>query len=171
MFLRRNFTVLGILLSVRISFILVITSWTILEVDSSILFLSSSTLHIPKNNRYIPKYLKDVNSFPYLKALASKGLLKRNEGIHKENYAKRLAYELAVIEKMGFADYFLIVYDYVLYAKKNHILVGAGRGSAVGSLVSYSLGITDVDPLEYNLLFERFLNPERVTMPDIDIDF
>ena len=134
-------------------------------------FLSSSTLNIPKNNRYIPKYLKDVNSFPYLKALASKGLLKRNEGIHKENYAKRLAYELAVIEKMGFADYFLIVYDYVLYAKKNHILVGAGRGSAVGSLVSYSLGITDVDPLEYNLLFERFLNPERVTMPDIDIDF
>ncbi len=72
---------------------------------------------------------------------------------------------------MGFNDYFLIVYDYVLYAKKNHILVGPGRGSAAGSLVSYSLGITEVDPLKYNLLFERFLNPERVTMPDIDVDF
>ena len=72
---------------------------------------------------------------------------------------------------MGFVDYFLIVYDYVLYAKKNNIGVGPGRGSAAGSLVSYCLGITNIDPLEYNLLFERFLNPKRVTMPDIDIDF
>ena len=72
---------------------------------------------------------------------------------------------------MGFVDYFLIVYDYVLYAKKNNILVGPGRGSAAGSLVSYSIGITDIDPLTYGLMFERFLNPERVTMPDIDIDF
>ncbi|MBD9074413.1 DNA polymerase III subunit alpha, partial [bacterium] len=72
---------------------------------------------------------------------------------------------------MGFDDYFLIVYDYVLFAKKNDIMVGVGRGSAVGSLVSYSLGITDIDPMPYHLLFERFLNPDRVTMPDIDIDF
>ena len=82
-----------------------------------------------------------------------------------------MLYELDVIKKMGFADYFLIVYDYVKYAKKNGILVGPGRGSAAGSLVSYCLGITDVDPIKYDLLFERFLNPERVTMPDIDIDF
>ena len=72
---------------------------------------------------------------------------------------------------MGFVDYFLIVYDYVLYAKKNNILVGPGRGSAAGSLVSYVIGITDIDPLKYDLLFERFLNVERITMPDIDIDF
>ena len=72
---------------------------------------------------------------------------------------------------MGFCNYFLVVWDYVKYAKKNNILVGPGRGSAASSLVSYSLGITDIDPLKYNLLFERFLNPERVTMPDIDIDF
>lgn len=72
---------------------------------------------------------------------------------------------------MNYADYFLIVWDYVKYAKQNGILVGPGRGSAAGSLVSYCLGITDVDPIKYNLLFERFLNPERVTMPDIDIDF
>src|SRR5690606_39222552 len=73
--------------------------------------------------------------------------------------------------KMGYNDYFLIVWDYVKYARKNSILVGPGRGSAVSSLVSYSLGITDIDPLEYGLIFERFLNPERITMPDIDIDF
>ncbi len=72
---------------------------------------------------------------------------------------------------MGFSNYFLIVFDYVRYAKKNGILIGPGRGSAVSSLVSYSLGITEIDPLKYNLLFERFLNPERITMPDIDIDF
>ena len=134
-------------------------------------FINSSKVEIKKDNRYIPKYLKDVDSFSYLKALATKGLLKRLNGKMLLKYQERLTYELSVIEKMGFADYFLIVYDYVLFAKKNSILVGAGRGSAVGSLVSYSLGITDVDPLEYNLLFERFLNPERVTMPDIDIDF
>ena len=72
---------------------------------------------------------------------------------------------------MGFNDYFLVVWDYVKYSKQNNILVGPGRGSAAGSLVSYSLGITDVDPIKYNLLFERFLNKERITMPDIDIDF
>lgn len=134
-------------------------------------FILSSKVEIKKDARYIPKYLDDVDSFSYLKALANKGLLKRLNGKILTNYQERLDYELNVIGKMGFADYFLIVYDYVLFAKKNGIVVGAGRGSAVGSLVSYSLGITDVDPLEYNLLFERFLNPERVTMPDIDIDF
>ena len=79
--------------------------------------------------------------------------------------------ELSIIEKMNFVDYFLIVYDYVLYAKRNNILVGPGRGSGVGSLVNYALGIIDIDPMKYNLIFERFLNPDRITMPDIDIDF
>ena len=83
----------------------------------------------------------------------------------------RLDYELGVIKKMGFAGYFLITQDFVEYAKNEKIPVGPGRGSAVGSLVSYCLGITNIDPMKYNLIFERFLNPHRVTMPDIDIDF
>lgn len=88
-----------------------------------------------------------------------------------KTYLDRIKYELDIINKMGFCDYFLIVYDYVKYAKDNGILVGPGRGSACGSLISYILNITEVDPLKYGLLFERFLNIERVTMPDIDIDF
>ena len=86
-------------------------------------------------------------------------------------YDRRLKYELDVIEKMGYLDYFLIVQDYVHYAKTHHIATGPGRGSAAGSLISYALGITDIDPIQYNLLFERFLNPERISMPDIDMDF
>ena len=88
-----------------------------------------------------------------------------------ENLCQRLDYELSVIHSMGFVDYFLIVWDYVNFAKVNDCAVGPGRGSAAGSLVSYCLTITDIDPMKYNLLFERFLNPERVTMPDIDVDF
>ena len=121
--------------------------------------------------KYIPKYNENTNSFEFLYNLCMKGLNKRLNGKIPESYIKRLNYELSIINKMGFVDYFLIVYDYVLFAKKNNILVGPGRGSAAGSLVSYSIGITEIDPLKYNLLFERFLNPERVTMPDIDIDF
>ena len=128
-------------------------------------------IEIPFNNRYIPKYSDSINSFEFLKNLCIKGLNKRLNGEVTEEYTNRLKYELSVIKKMGFIDYFLIVYDYVLYAKKNKILVGPGRGSAAGSLVSYVIGITDIDPLKYNLLFERFLNYERITMPDIDIDF
>ena len=86
-------------------------------------------------------------------------------------YISRLQYELDVIIKMHFEDYFLIVYDFILYAKKKGIMVGPGRGSAAGSLVSYCLGITEIDPIKYGLLFERFLNPERISMPDIDTDF
>ena len=143
-----------------------------MEDDCTNQFIQSIDIHIPKDKRYIPKYDNEKqDSFLYLEALSKKGLTKRCHGTVLKEYSERLRYELSVIEKMGFADYFLIVYDYVLFAKKHGILVGAGRGSAVGSLVSYSLGITDVDPLEYHLLFERFLNPERVTMPDIDIDF
>ncbi|MDE6142081.1 MAG: DNA polymerase III subunit alpha, partial [Bacilli bacterium] len=111
------------------------------------------------------------DSESYLRNLAIKGLNKRLEGKVTDEYKKRLNYELDVISNMGFTDYFLIVLDYVRFAIKNDIFVGAGRGSAAGSLVAYSLGITWIDPLKYDLLFERFLNPERVTMPDIDIDF
>ena len=119
----------------------------------------------------LPIYDKDIDSKKHLHDLSLKGLNKRLHGNVPDEYRKLLDKELSVIDKMGFNDYFLIVYDYVLYAKKHGILVGPGRGSAAGSLVSYTLGITDVDPVKYNLLFERFLNIERVTMPDIDIDF
>ncbi len=128
-------------------------------------------IEIPFNTRYIPKYREDVDSYLFITNLAKKGLYKRLNGKLNKTYIDRLNYELEVIKNMNFIDYFLIVYDYVLYAKKNNILVGPGRGSAAGSLVSYCLGITDIDPIKYNLLFERFLNPERVSMPDIDIDF
>ncbi|MEG0977029.1 MAG: DNA polymerase III subunit alpha [Bacilli bacterium] len=128
-------------------------------------------LEIPFNNRYIPKFNLEVDSYNYLYSLAFKGLSKRLNGKVIDTYTKRLNYELNVIKSMNFVDYFLIVYDYVLYAKKNNILVGPGRGSAAGSLVSFCIGITDIDPIKYNLIFERFLNPARVTMPDIDIDF
>ncbi len=112
-----------------------------------------------------------LDSFSYLKKKCVEGLKNKFGLTVKEAYKTRLKYELDVINKMGFCRYFLIVEDYVRYAKENNIIVGSGRGSAVGSLVAYLLNITDVDPIKYNLLFERFLNPERVSMPDIDIDF
>ena len=129
-------------------------------------------IELSKNNNLIPHY--DINikdSYKYLEQLSIKGLNKRLNGNISLEYKQRLLYELSVIKNMGFVDYFLIVYDYVKYAINNDIYVGPGRGSAAGSLVTYSLGITSVDPLKYDLLFERFLNPERITMPDIDIDF
>lgn len=111
------------------------------------------------------------NAKEYLFNLAKNGLFKRFNGKVTKKYYDRLLYELDIIDKNKFNDYFLVVFDYVRYAKKNGILVGPGRGSAASSLVAYSLGITDVDPIKYNLLFERFLNSERITLPDIDIDF
>lgn len=135
-------------------------------------FVKEIELVIPKNENYIPEYNPEIkDSYVYLENLTKKGLEKRLKGNVEAKYKERLEYELEVIKNMGFVDYILIVYDYVLFAKKNHIFVGPGRGSAAGSLVCYTLGITDIDPLQYNLLFERFLNPERITMPDIDIDF
>lgn len=110
-------------------------------------------------------------SHEYLVSLAQTGLSRRLNNQVPKNYQERLTYELEVIEKMGFSNYFLVVYDFIKYAKKNHILVGPGRGSGAGSLVCYSIGITDLDPIRYDLLFERFLNPERISMPDIDTDF
>lgn len=112
-----------------------------------------------------------VDSKTYLRNLCKKGLEKRLNNKVSDIYVKRLTYELDVILKMGYADYFLIVYDFIRYAKTKSIYVGPGRGSAAGSLVSYCLGITHIDPIQYDLLFERFLNPERISMPDIDIDF
>ncbi len=111
------------------------------------------------------------SSHEYLISLARTGLSKRFSERVPNIYWERLNYELEVIEKMGFSNYFLVVYDFIKYAKKNHILVGPGRGSGAGSLVCYSIGITDLDPIHYDLLFERFLNPERISMPDIDTDF
>ena len=121
-------------------------------------------------NLYMPKYTKE-DSKEYLINLSKKGLLKRFNGNVSDIYKERLKKELDVIISMHFEDYFLVVYDFIKYAKKNNILVGPGRGSAAGSLVSYSLGITEVDPIKYDLLFERFLNKDRITMPDIDTDF
>ncbi len=110
-----------------------------------------------------------VDGADYLEKLCRDGLSKRYDVTSE--LEDRLIFELETIKSMGFIDYFLIVWDFIKYSKDNGIMVGPGRGSAAGSLVSYALGITDIDPIRYNLLFERFLNPERVTMPDIDIDF
>lgn len=130
-------------------------------------------LEFPSSELLLPIYsdTNGLDSFSYLKELASHGLNRRLDGKVRESYINRLNYELDVINKMGFSNYFLVVYDFIKYAKKNNILVGPGRGSGAGSLVCYCLGITDIDPLKYDLLFERFLNIERVTMPDIDTDF
>ena len=119
----------------------------------------------------LPKYEvpEGYDSFGYLKKLCYEGLEKRYKDVVA--LRERLDYELETIKEMGFIDYFLIVWDFIKYAKTNDIIVGPGRGSAAGSIVSYCLEITDIDPIKYNLLFERFLNPERVSMPDIDIDF
>ena len=110
------------------------------------------------------------DSYGYLKKLCDDGLIKRY-GDDAHLHEEQLEYELNVIRKMGYVDYFLIVWDFINYARTHGIPVGPGRGSAAGSLVSYTMGITNIDPIRYSLLFERFLNPERVSMPDIDVDF
>ena len=127
-------------------------------------------IEFPRAKNLLPIYECD-NPSKYLFELCKAGLNKRLNKTIPDNYKERLSYELKVINDMGFCNYFLVVYDFIKYAKKNKILVGPGRGSAAGSLVAYSLGITDIDPLKYDLLFERFLNPDRKTMPDIDTDF
>lgn len=130
----------------------------------------SCNLVFPKATNLLPIY-ECNDPATYLFELCKAGLTKRCNGEIPQEYKSRLTYELKVINEMGFSNYFLVVYDFIKFAKKNKILVGPGRGSAAGSLVAYSLGITDIDPLKYDLLFERFLNPERKTMPDIDTDF
>ncbi len=132
------------------------------------------------NKMYLPSFIPEDNSTPkdYFIRSCNEGLLRRfdlmrRQGIEfsEEEYRNRLSEEISVIVKMGFVEYFLIVADYVAYARTKDIPVGPGRGSGAGSLAAYCLEITDVDPIKYNLLFERFLNPERVSMPDFDIDF
>jgi len=127
--------------------------------------LDFDTLHLPSF-----KVPEGFTQDEYLEKLCYKGVKERYSDITPE-IKQRLDYELSIIKKMGYSSYFLIVWDFINYARQNDIMVGPGRGSAAGSLVAYCLYITNIDPLKYNLLFERFLNPERVSMPDIDIDF
>jgi DNA polymerase-3 subunit alpha len=126
---------------------------------------TAKTFHMPD---YQPP--SGTSAAAYLEQLCREGITRRQLEWNPE-YQSRLRYELDTINKMGFAGYFLVVWDFVTYAKGQRIMVGPGRGSAAGSLVAYLLGITNLDPLRYGLLFERFLNPERISMPDIDIDF
>ncbi|WP_137602693.1 DNA polymerase III subunit alpha [Paucilactobacillus nenjiangensis] len=133
-----------------------------------------ANVKLESQDTILPKFENDkqLDSFTYLKQLCIEGLKLRAiaPGFTVDDYRNRLASELKIIHEMGFDDYFLIVGDVIAYAHQHGIITGPGRGSAAGSLVAYSLAITDVDPLQYNLLFERFLNPERVQMPDIDLD-
>ncbi|MCM8779414.1 MAG: DNA polymerase III subunit alpha, partial [Candidatus Omnitrophica bacterium] len=140
-------------------------SHTITITEQCNLELDFGQIHLPQ---FSPPQGK--SKFEYLKELCAEGLRKRYPQVTEE-VLKRLEHELNIIKESGFVGYFLIVWDFVHYAKSRDIPVGPGRGSAAGSLVSYLLGITDIDPLKYGLLFERFLNPERIGMPDMDIDF
>jgi len=139
---------------------------------NTLLLASKCQLVFPEFPLLLPIYScpNGMDADSYLSKLAEAGLSRRMNHQVPSNYFSRLSYELSIIHKMGFSNYFLVVYDFIKYAKQNHILVGPGRGSAAGSLVAYCLGITDIDPIFYDLLFERFLNPERVSMPDIDTD-
>jgi DNA polymerase-3 subunit alpha len=139
---------------------------------ATISIAESCALELPTLRPQFPVYEVPAGVTPeaFLADLARRGLAGRFDPV-PEAAAKRLEYELSVITSMGFTGYFLIVWDFIRYAKENGIAVGPGRGSGAGSLVAYCLSITDIDPLKYGLLFERFLNPERVSMPDFDIDF
>lgn len=157
-------------------------------VDNTQIVADACNVELEFGKLHLPEFIAPdgKENLDYLKELCFKGLNERygvnifscndeneigdTEGIDK-NLIERLNYELDIIEKMGYVEYFLIVWDFINYAKKKGIVVGPGRGSAAGSIVAYTLRITDVDPIKYNLIFERFLNPERVSMPDIDIDF
>ena len=141
-------------------------------VSNTALIAQRCHVEIEFGNYKLPKYdvPEGFTAQEYLNKLCNDGLYKRYKEPSDE-LKERLLYELDTINTMGFTDYFLIVWDFIKYARDNGISVGPGRGSAAGSIVSYSLGITSIDPVKYDLLFERFLNPERVTMPDIDIDF
>lgn len=134
--------------------------------------LLSCQVELDYKKSHMPKFPTPdgVDATDLLKDKCLTGLRQRVPNAN-ENYHSRLQYELSIITKMGFADYFLIVADYIEYARSKNILTGPGRGSSASSLVAYTMRITDVDPLQYGLLFERFLNPERITLPDIDVDF
>ena len=143
-------------------------------IENTVKIAEKCNVEFEFGNTILPNY--DVpkqyeTHFDYLKKLCDDGIVKRyGENAGKE-ILEREEYELSVIKKMGYVDYFLIVWDYINYAKSQGIPVGPGRGSGAGSIVAYAIGITDIDPIKYNLIFERFLNPERVSMPDFDVDF
>lgn len=141
-------------------------------IDNAVLIADRCNVEIEFGVTKLPKFEvpEGYNSWSYLNKLCTDGL---NERYPNDNgdIREKLDYELNVIQKMGYVDYFLIVWDFINWAREHHIPVGPGRGSAAGSIVSYCLHITNIDPIRYSLLFERFLNPERVSMPDIDIDF
>ncbi|MFC7680998.1 DNA polymerase III subunit alpha [Paenibacillus sp. GCM10028914] len=150
-------------------------------IDNTAVIAERCNLELEFGRSILPEYQpmpEGMDAASYLRELCSAGLQERYEGTERwtseesrTQLEQRLDYELRTIESMGFSDYFLIVWDFIAYAHKQGIAVGPGRGSSAGSLVAYTLRITNVDPIKYNLLFERFLNPERITMPDIDIDF
>lgn len=147
------------------------------QIEKNILYhneiYNKCNIEMPVSHNLLPTFKcpGNIDSFTYLKKLCLEGIKNKLGSSVKKIYQERLKKELDVINEMGFCNYFLIVQDYVKFAKEKNILVGPGRGSAAGSLVAYVLDITDVDPILYDLLFERFLNKMRITMPDIDIDF
>ena len=141
-------------------------------VDNTQLIADRCNMTFDFDHKHLPKFVppEGYDNRTYLRELCEKGAAERY-GTITEDLRKRLDYELSTIENMGYVEYFLIVWDFINYAKSHGISVGPGRGSGAGSIVAYSLRITDIDPIKYNLIFERFLNPERVSMPDIDVDF
>lgn len=142
--------------------------------DNTKLLLENFKPYTIQEQITLPSYLDTIEKTnEYLNKLCLRGLKRRlnSKEYNVDKYINRLKFELNVVIKMGYSSYFLVVYDYVLYAKKHNIIVGPGRGSSAGSLIAYCLGITDVDPIKNNLIFERFLNPERISLPDIDVDF
>jgi DNA polymerase III subunit alpha len=153
--------------------------WSGELVSNSVAIAERCAVTFKKDEQHLPTFSAPDGKTPaeHFKDLAREGLERRlalgetDPGIPAEKYRDRLASEIAVIEKMGFPSYFLIVSDFIRFARENGISVGPGRGSSAGSIVAWSLKITEIDPLKYDLLFERFLNPERISMPDIDIDF
>jgi DNA polymerase-3 subunit alpha len=142
-------------------------------VKNSVEIAEKCNLDLRLGEPLLPTYKlpEDRTAEQELERLAEEGLRRKLGGDPPEEYMKRLQYEVRIINKMGFAPYFLIVWDFINFAKSRGIPVGPGRGSAAGSLVAYSLNITEIDPIKYNLFFERFLNPDRISMPDIDVDF
>ncbi len=149
-------------------------------IENTIIIAKRCSFFLKEINPILPKYpgLENISEADYLSKISFKGLVERfNLSItkfsddEKNNYKNRLEKELEIINEMGFAGYFLIVYDFIKWSKENDIPVGPGRGSGAGSIVAWSLSITDLDPIKWGLLFERFLNPERISMPDFDIDF
>ena len=142
-------------------------------VHNTALVAEKCDLEIELGGRHLPEFKAPdgMDNEVYLRRLCAEGMLKRFGPDPGKEYVDRLEYEIGVISKMGFVDYFLIVWDFIHYAKTHGIPVGPGRGSGAASIVAYTLDITDLDPIKYKLLFERFLNPERITMPDIDVDF